>query len=387
MLIMDPEYHGEGGYVPLMFFHGCGSLDFYGWKEKQDASLAHGYAMLAGALDVRRLQESITEFPKAVPQAAILYCRGSIIQAHPGVTGKGGVQTPYTLELEKCYRAGNVLDTPLGFVTTRMARQAIIPKETKVLIVPGAYYANEDEVNKVLAFARSGGTVVVMPTSFVADEYNRRRMYLKDLGIEVTQEIVPKYLAGKAKAGVEEPGSEYDFIQGPIAKTVVEDQPKATITWKGKGAAPAKELAGLGIRQTIKLTGAQEVLATYEDATPAIVRGKLGTGQVIYVAMQLEDASAADLLDWVYAEAGVKRPVRVVGFDGKRVPGVESRTVPCIQGYLTYLYNLTDRSVKAKLRYEKRPRKVENLTTGTTPGLDWSVELGPYEWCVLRLDK
>ena len=27
MLIMDPEYHGVGGYVPLMFFHGCASLD------------------------------------------------------------------------------------------------------------------------------------------------------------------------------------------------------------------------------------------------------------------------------------------------------------------------------------------------------------------------
>jgi hypothetical protein len=112
----------------------------------------------------------------------------------------GGVQTPYTLELEKCYRAGAILDTGMGFVTTRMAKEGI-RKDLRVLIVPGAYFASDDEVKKVLQFARDGGTVVMMPTSFMADEYNRRRRYLDPLGIEVTQETVPKYLAKKAQHG------------------------------------------------------------------------------------------------------------------------------------------------------------------------------------------
>ena len=400
MAIMDPEYHGAGGFMSLMFFHGCAALDFYGWKEKQSVSLPHGLAMCTGALDVRRLQEYIVEFPKAVPQAAILYSRASLIQQHPGHTGKNGVQTPYTLELEKCYRAGTVLDTGMGFITTRMISGTGFRGQTanfqttgnwcqspksKVLIVPGAYFANEDEVKQIMEFAKGGGTVVIMPTSFVADEYNRRRAYLKDIGVELVQETVPKYLAKKASAGVAQSGSEYDFIQGPVAKTVVEDEPTAQIVWKSPTRFTGKGIAGQGIRQAIKLTGETEVLAAYEDGSPAIADIKSGQGRVVYCAMQLSEASTGDLLEWVYEQSKLTRPVRVVDAQGNRIPGIESRTVPFKEGHLTYLYNLTESSAKAKLKMGLQQSSIQNLTTGAALKADETIELGPYEWVVLRL--
>jgi beta-galactosidase GanA len=316
---------------------------------------------------------------------ALLYSRASLIQRHPGAApDKAGAQTPYTLELEKCYRNGNILDAGIGFITSRQVKEGV-RKDLKVLVVSGAYFENEDVVTNLMTYAKDGGSLVITPTSLVADEYNRKRVYLKGIGVEIVQETVPKYLARKATAGVEQPGSEYDFIQGPIAKTVVEDEPKAKITWKARNG-PAS-LYGAGIRQAIKLSGAHEVLATYDDGSPAVVRVKMGKGQIIYVAMQLTDAGTGDLLDWVYAQSGVERLVRTAGPDGKRIPGLESKTVPCKEGYLTYVYNLSPDAIKVSLKLAIRISAIENLNTCSPLKADEAIDLGPFEWFVLRLTK
>lgn len=389
-MIHDPEYHSTGGYMFLMFLHGASSIDFYNWNRKGlNKSLPDGYATLRGCLDVRRLPEEIVQFPKASPQAAIFYSRGSLIQRHPGLLkkeGRRGRQTPYSLEVEKCYRAGTNLDTHMGFLTTRQARLGI-RKDLEALILPGASFVNEDAFRKITAYVRAGGTVVVTPTSLVADEYNRRRDYLKTFGVALTGEVVPKYLAAKAKAGVARPGSEFDFIQGPVAPTVVQNEPTATITWKAPGKAPAKTLAGKGIRQSIKLLGKSSVLAAYADKTPAIVSAKLGRGEVIYLAMQLDETSMGDLLDWVYERAGVKRVVRVSDPAGKRIPGLDVRTVPWKGGYLTYIYNMTEKTVKVKMHAKTKVGKVTNLGLARAAKLSDTFEVGPYDWYILKLDR
>lgn len=388
MAIIDPEYHSSGGYMSLMFLHGCGNLDFWDWAAAS-GSLDDSYSLNHGALDLRRLAECVTQFPKALPQAAILYSRASLIQRHPGgkpgARAEYGVQTPYSLELEKCYRNGTILDTQMGFLTSRQAKEGI-RKDLKVLIITGAYFENQDVVKSILAFARNGGTVLITPTSLVADEYTRRRDYLKDIGVEIIQETLPKFLSKKATPGMQQPGSEYDFIQGPIAKTIVEDNPTAKIAFKVKDAG-FQSLSGEGIRQAIKLTGPHDVLATYEDNNPAIVRTKLGSGQVIYLAMQLAEPSMSDLLDWVYNQAGVDRPIRTVGADGKRLPGIESRTVAFENGYLTYVYNLTNKVVQVKLQPKAKIGAIQNLTTCQPMKADETLECGPYEWFILKTAK
>jgi hypothetical protein len=384
-MIQDPEYHAAGGLMPLMFFHGAAVIDFYDWVGAGvNALLPHGYATLRGTLDARRLAEYIVQFPKAVPQAALLYSRASLIQRFPGTTGRQGADTPYTLELQKCYRAGTLLDTPIGFITTRQVTMGI-GEGIKVIIVPGAYFAGADEVAKVLSFAEAGGTVVVMPTSFVADEYNRRRHYLDAVGIEIVKEEEPRNLAAKARAGVSMPGSEYDFIQGPIAETVVSDEPTAALTWTAKGPKAADTLAGRGIRQTVKVTGDHQVLATYEDGSPAVLAKPHGRGQVIYVAMQLEQDSIGDLLDWVYDRAGVERLVRAQTPTGEPVPGLESRTVRYGDGYLTYLYNLSEQTVTAKLRPAVKVTSIQDLTYARTLEPSATFEVGPYDFYILKL--
>jgi hypothetical protein len=42
----------------------------------------------------------------------------------------------------------------------------------------------------------------------------------------------------------------------------------------------------------------------------------------------------------------VQRLVWTVGPDGRRIPGLESKTVPWREGYLTYVYNLTPDAMK-----------------------------------------
>ena len=391
-MIHDPEYHSSGGFMTLMFLHGCSSLDFYNWSSRGvRKSLGDGYSMLRGCLDVRRLPEEIIQFPKAVPQAALFYSRGSLIQKHPGqkrTKGRRGAQTPYTLETEKCYRAGTTLDTAMGFVTTRQAKLGI-RKDLKVLIVPGAYFVNPDAAAKIVTFAKSGGTVVVTPTSLVADEYNRRRFYLKAFGIEVTGETVPKYLSAKARAGVAQPKSEYSFIQGPIAPTVVTDEPTATLTWRNEKAkhAPGRTLAGRGIRQQIKVTGPSTALATYDDGSPAIVANKLGRGEVLYLAMQLDEPSMTAFLDWTYERADVERWVRATDPQDRRIPGLESRTVTYRGGYLTYVYNMTQTSVKVKLQPGFLVRRASDLSLAEAVDLNQPIDLGPWECRILKLTR
>jgi len=385
-MIHDPEYHATGGFMPLMFFHGAAFVDFYDWRRGGlERSLVDGYATLRGCLDARRLGEYIVEFPKVPPQAAILYSRASMIQRFVGTTGRRGVETPYTLSLQKSYRAGTMLDTGMGFITSRQLMEEPVAKDLKVIIVPGAYYAKSEVVGKIMSFAENGGTVVILPTSFIADEYNRRRSYLDKIGIEIIKEEVPKYLAKKAKSGLEMPGSEYDFIQGPIAQTVVTDEPKAVIKWQGGGTKPASELFGRGIKQTIRIDGVNKVLASYKDGGPAVVQRNFGKGQVLYLASELEHSSLGDFLDWVYDMVEVYRPVRVKSVNGGRVDGLESRTVKGRQGYLTYLYNMTERTVNVKLKPEDiKADTIEDLTYTRKIQPKSVIEVGPYDFYILR---
>lgn len=140
-------------------------------------SLPHGYATLRGSLEVRRLPEFIRVFPKEAPQAAILYSRASLIQHHPEAFRKERKQEwqpPYVLEVEKCYRAGTVQDTPMGFVISRQARLGI-RVDLKVLVLPCMYFANEDVVKAVITYVKEGDTLVIPRSTSPAWPVTRRQ--------------------------------------------------------------------------------------------------------------------------------------------------------------------------------------------------------------------
>jgi hypothetical protein len=84
---------------------------------------------------------------------------------------------------------------------------------------------------------------------------------------------------------------------------------------------------------------------------------------------------------------GVERPTRTVGPDGQRLPGLESKTVPCQEGCLTYLYYLTPDTMKVRLKPAIYVSAIENLNTCSSVKAHQLFDLDPYEWFVLRLTK
>ena len=359
-LIVDPEYHALPNTCFQMFFHGCGAMDYWWWPDNMgefyDSSMKHSHLRSLAevgklceiALDVRRLPQYIAPFPAAPNEVALLYSRASLIQRFPAAQGN---KTPYTLEVEKTYAAAAGLDAPVGFVSSRQVREGI-PKSLKVIILPGVRFMEEDVFKKLTDWVNAGGTLIVTPTSLIADEYNRKRDYLKTLGLEITSEELPEFMAGEAKRGVEQTG-ELDFIQGPVAKTVVTKEPtrqvKIELDLHGDGKYEAHYSAA-GVIQTIKPVDWYVRASFTEDNAPALLERKFGNGMIYYQCAQFTVSSRRDLFDQIFF-ARINRPIRVFLKGGKNeIPeGVESRTIEQDGKLLTYVTNTTGKPVEVTI--------------------------------------
>ncbi|MFB3890785.1 MAG: beta-galactosidase trimerization domain-containing protein [Phycisphaerae bacterium] len=400
-LILDPEYHALPNTCFLMFLHGCGVMDYWWWPETEsefdDSSMKHSDklsleevgAVMRTALDVRRLARQISAFPDAKAQIALLYSRASLVQRYPKAQGH---KTPYTFEMEKTYEATARLDTPVGFVSSRGVR-AGIPANFKLLVIPGCRYVEEDVWAKIKDWVNAGGTLVITPTSLVADEYNRKRDYLKDLGLEVVSEELPEFLAGDAKPGTQQTG-ELDFIQGPVVKTVVSKEPQRKVIRVGKLAV---SYDAAGTVQTVKASADWEPFAVYEkpgapadwyatakDATAAILSRPVGKGRVVYMAAQLTVDGRRSILDELAGGVGVEREIRLRTADDKHPQGLESRTVPYDGDWLTYIANTTPKSVQVKLVSARKIGQIINLNTETAVS-DATMTLAPYETRIMKI--
>ncbi|MBI3829364.1 MAG: beta-galactosidase trimerization domain-containing protein [Planctomycetes bacterium] len=393
-LILDPEYHALANTCFLMFLHGCGVMDYWWWPDEAegfyDSSMKHSHTrtllevekVLQDALDVRRLAKYIAPFPDAPAPIGLLYSRASLIQKFPGAQGN---KTPYSLEVEKSYEAAVRLDAPTGFVTSSQAT-AGIPENFKVLVVPGCRYMEEAVFERLLAWTRAGGTLVITPTSLVADEYNRRRDYLKNLGIEVLSEELPEFMAGEAKRGIEQTG-ELDFIQGPVVKTQVAKESKRRVrpNYSALFDKDTRELEAAGVIQLVRPSSDWKVLASYvDDGAPAILSRTLGKGSICYLAAQLSVDSRRVLFDRLLGEAGAPRPVRAFSAQGGYPEGVESRTVLFEGQWLTYLVNTNKEPVKIKLSAERGIGAIFNLNSATRAS-SATLTLEPYESAIYKI--
>ncbi|HUV38405.1 MAG TPA: beta-galactosidase, partial [Planctomycetota bacterium] len=209
-LILDPEYHALPNTCFLMFLHGCGVMDYWWWPptlpgEFYDSSMKHAHqrslaevaTVLRTALDVRRMAKVIAPFPDAKAEFAILYPEATLIQKFPAAQG---TKTPYTLEIERTYGAAVRLDAPVAFASSKMILEGRLDA-FKVLVVPSARYVNAGVWEKIVDWTKRGGTLVITPTSLVADEYNRKRTYLADIGIEIVAEGFPSTWRARRSAG------------------------------------------------------------------------------------------------------------------------------------------------------------------------------------------
>jgi beta-galactosidase GanA len=390
-LIVDPEYHALPNTCFQMFFHGCGAMDYWWWPDNMgefyDSSMKHSHLrslaevakLLEIALDVRRLPQYIAPFPDAPNEVALLYSRASLIQRFPAAQGN---KTPYTLEVEKTYAAASGLDAPVGFVSSRQVREGI-PKSLKVIILPGVRFMEEDVFKKLTDWVQAGGTLIITPTSLIADEYNRKRDYLKTLGLEITSEELPEFMAGEAKRGIEQTG-ELDFIQGPVAKTVVTKEPTRKIEW---GHDFVALLDAAGVIQHVLPSAEWETLGVYgDDKSPAMISRKFGKGTVAYLCAQLTVAARRTFFDRVLLETGVQRAVRAYLKNGNYPEGVESRTVEKDGNLLTYVTNTNDKSVGVQLKISGAIGEIYNLNADIKEASP-DLQLEPMETRILRIER
>jgi beta-galactosidase GanA len=397
--ILDPEYHAMPNTCMLMFLHGCGIMDYWWWPaqpgEFYGSSMAHSPSrtllgvetVMKAGLDVRRLPSEIASFRKAPTEIALLYSRASLIQKFPASEGN---KTPYSLEMEKNYSSLVRLDTGVGFVSSKQVLAGKLEK-FKTLVIPGARFVKEDVFNQILDYAKNGGTVVITPTSLIADEYNRKRNYLEQLGLTITAEELPELMAGPAARGVDLPAGEMDFIQGPVARTIVAKEPKRTLTATSQGRSfglPAT-FAGEGVLQNVTPSKDWSPLATYQGASGgdngAILVRSLGKGQVYYLAAQLSLDDRKTFYDHLMTARSFTRPIRALSPDGSLPEQVESRSVEQNGAYLTYLHNFSTKPQSIKLVMEKAAAKIENLSSGTESTAEMTIR--PYETRILRIEK
>ncbi|KPJ54652.1 MAG: hypothetical protein AMS16_04570 [Planctomycetes bacterium DG_58] len=395
-LILDPEYHALPNTCFLMFLHGCGVMDYWWWPPRMPSdfyasSMKHSHlrtlpeveAVMETALDVRRMAKHIAPFPDAKPQFAVLYPEATLIQKHPAAQGN---KTPYTFEVERTYGAAVRLDTPVGFASSKMIRDGRL-SEFKVLVATGARHVAPDVWEKIKSWARAGGTLVITPTSLVADQYNRKRNYLKEIGIEILGEEVPQYLAGEAKRGIDQSG-ELDFIQGPVAKTIVKKQPTRSLVKTGEPMSRAVPmfLRAEGIIQSVQASKEWDVRRKYvETGEPAMLSRPFGKGRIYYMAGQFDIPSRKIFFNQLMERLGFDRPVRALTLAGGYPEGVESRTVRFKGDYLTYLHNETGEPRTVKLvATGKQVAEIFNLNIEERIPAP-TMTLAPYETRIMRI--
>jgi hypothetical protein len=385
------------------FLHGLSALSLYwGWADKPGdggallygrgtrpplCTVAEAERFLRTALDVRRLEKEILAFQDISAPVAVLYSKASMLQVPAGT----GDKTPYLLELDHCYDALLESGVPVDFVTTKQVLEGKL-SQYRVLVIPAATSEHASVVEKVMAFARAGGQVVLVPNSWFFDQYNRKQEYLSLLGISVVSMRAPRIRAGAAKTGVQRDISgeetEAPFLMGLTVDSVVTDVPRARIKTTGVGLFADGEmtLEGAGVRHITKVEGQGTVLARFEEGQPAIVEIPAGQGAIYYLAIPLVRRSMVALMDRLLAKAGVQREVRFLSPEGKHVPGLEYRAIKAQSSWLAYVNNLDRRQARqVKLTSEIKFRGIRNLTLERDLPLSFLVPAG--ETFILRLEE
>jgi hypothetical protein len=205
-------------------------------------------------------------------------------------------------------------------------------------------------VQKIWDYAAQGGRVCFVAESLLGDEYNRPARYLDRLGIQVLAAQGPSAGLGGLQQGYYQSFSkEVEF-----AKT-------AALTLKPRPGelADLGELKARGLRQSVSASGDAAVLFEYPDGSPAILSSALGKGKVYYCAAALEGGDYGRLLDSLFRNAGVERPVRV-----HAPSGVEARFARLGNRRLMYVVNPGDKAVR--LRIEAKFARLTDLRDGVT---------------------
>ena len=350
--LADPEM-SLGSVQALLphLLHGKSVVQIWHWPAQpgnefhgnNQTSLAHGWQysladvgeLLRVALDVRRLNNEVAAFADVPAQAAILYSQTATLQLPPEMLTWD--TTPYLHELRQTYEASRQLDARVTFVTERQIRKGWLER-FRILLVPAVKNLPADVVGKIWDYVSQGGRVLFLAESLLGDEYNRPAAYLDRLGIRVLATQEPSVgLGGTLQSYYQSFSEDVTFAQAPPVSL----KPEA-----GELPGAVGGMKTRGLRQTVSASRDTAVLFRYPDGSPAILRVPLGRGMAYYSAAALDAADYGRLLDCLFGEAGVDRPVRVRPVDGGAQSGVEARFAEMGDRKLLYVVNSGDQPVR-----------------------------------------
>jgi beta-galactosidase GanA len=341
--LADPEMSiGAVEYLLPHFLHGKSVAQLYHWPAQpanefysnNRASLAHSWSfpladvneVLRVAIDVRRLNKEIAAFVDTPAEVAILYSQTSTLQLPPEMLTWQA--TPYLAELHKTYEASQYLDAKVTFVTERQAMKGWLDRY-KLLLIPGVRNIPAAVVEAIWNYASNGGHVLIVPESLLGDEYNQPQDYLARLGISIRGTRRPK----PSGAGRMVQGYDQSFSQDVV---FADSAPEKL---KDVGTGSIGDLETGGVRQVLAGTGNARILFRYSDASPAVVSVPLGKGVVVYAACSLEGRSYSRLLDALFGEADLQRPLRLRAAVGGGTWKIEARFARAGSRRLLYVVN------------------------------------------------
>ena len=136
-------------------------------------------------------------------------------------------------------------------------------------------------------------------------------------------------------------------------------------------------LQGAGVRHISRVAGRGQVLARFDEGSPALVEVPVGQGAIYYLAIPLVQDSMVEVLNRLMARVGLSRPVRFLTASGKRVPGLEYRAIKTPGGWLAYVNNLNrQEDCQMHLSSEILFRSIWNLTLEKNMPLNFTVPAG-----------
>ncbi len=390
--MVEPEAGGRSRNTLLHFLKGKSSITKFWWgrtpsveyQGMNSGSVPHSWQitlpevaeMLRIGLDVRRLAPEIAAFMDPEPEVAILYSRSSIVQVPPNLHRAG--RTPYLSALYGTWEGSRYLGCRIGFVSERQITEGKLNK-FKLLIIPATKYVRPQVARRVMSWVESGGTALVVPESFMFDQYASLNDLTEEFGVKVTDVVLPEVLGrGEVQQNYDQSFSQ-SVVYGDVDQQMTVEN--ADI-FAGRGAIKLK--AG-GLLQKLEVPNGK-ILAKFDDGGPALVLSSRGKGTIYYLAAPLDGSEYHKLLEPLALKLGLVRPLVGVNPDGTLVTGAVVRAVERERDWLMFACNISGEPVEFDISGQDELGQITELRSLTK--LDGRhVQLEPYQEIILQIAK
>ncbi len=392
-VMVEPEMGGGVHGILLQFLHGKSDIAKWWWAgapsreylQMNQSSLPHSKTIslsdinevLRLGLDVRRLNTEIAAFSQTEAEVAILYSKTSIVQVPPPLVQAG--RTPYIDAVYSVWEGSRFLGCRIGFVSERQVLAGKLDK-FKLLLVPAVKYISPEVVTAIMYYIEKGGTAVIIPESFIFDQYARENNRISEFGITITDLTLPPVIGQGEKVQNYDQSFSQNMLYGDVLKKIT-TLPKDIF----KDNTPPLTLFSDGLVQSID-PGSHQVIARFDDGKAGIVLAQIGNGALYYLAAPLKTEDYHKLFSPLAQKLGLKRPVTGRDQNGELVTGVEVRAVEREAAYLVYASNLTPEPVEFDLKASMESGDMIDLRSlHHVP--DGHVKLGPFQETIFKVER